>query len=152
MILSYLGLVNSLKTRRIFLYGNVRISLKISLKFVPKVRINIIPALVQIMAWRRYLNQWWLVYWRICASPSLNELTPSLLIFVNYIIANVACVWLTNLYQSCHIIPSQWYNPQHHHQHRKMVMMIMMMNDDADDDNECDCMVMLSHVLWWSHA
>ena len=29
------------------------ISLKISLKFVPKVRINNIPALVQIMAWRR---------------------------------------------------------------------------------------------------
>ena len=32
---------------------NARISLKISLKFVPKVRINNIPALVQIMAWRR---------------------------------------------------------------------------------------------------
>ena len=28
-------------------------SLKISLKFVPKVRINNIPALIQIMAWRR---------------------------------------------------------------------------------------------------
>ena len=35
---------------------------KISLKFVPKVRINNIPALVQIMAWRRhYLNKWWYV-------------------------------------------------------------------------------------------
>ena len=32
-------------------YGNVWISLKISLKFVPDVRINNIPALVQIMAW-----------------------------------------------------------------------------------------------------
>ena len=30
---------------------NVRISVKISLNFVPKVRINNIPALVQIMAW-----------------------------------------------------------------------------------------------------
>ena len=39
--------------KRIFFYENARISLKISLKFVPKVRINIIPALVQIMAWRR---------------------------------------------------------------------------------------------------
>ena len=39
--------------RRIFLNENVCISLKISLKFVPKVRINNIPALVQIMAWRR---------------------------------------------------------------------------------------------------
>ena len=37
----------------IFLNQNARISLKISLKFVPKVRINNIPALVQIMAWRR---------------------------------------------------------------------------------------------------
>ena len=36
----------------IFLHENVWISLKISLKFVPKVRINNIPALVQIMAWR----------------------------------------------------------------------------------------------------
>ena len=36
----------------IFLNENVWISLKISLKFVPNVRINNIPALVQIMAWR----------------------------------------------------------------------------------------------------
>ena len=37
----------------IFLNENEWISLKISLKFIPKVRINNIPALVQIMAWRR---------------------------------------------------------------------------------------------------
>ena len=37
----------------IFLNENVRISIKISLKFVPKISINNIPALVQIMAWRR---------------------------------------------------------------------------------------------------
>ena len=37
----------------IFLKENVSISIKIPLKFVPKVRINNIPALVQIMAWRR---------------------------------------------------------------------------------------------------
>ena len=37
----------------IFLNENAWISLKISLKFVPKVRINNILALVQIMAWRR---------------------------------------------------------------------------------------------------
>ena len=37
----------------IFLNENAWTSLKISLKFVPKVRINNIPALVQIMAWRR---------------------------------------------------------------------------------------------------
>ena len=39
--------------KRIFLNGNVRISIKISLKFVPKGPINNNPALVHIMAWRR---------------------------------------------------------------------------------------------------
>ena len=37
----------------IFENGNELILPRISLKFVPKVRINNIPALVQIMAWRR---------------------------------------------------------------------------------------------------
>ena len=37
----------------IFLNENIWISLKTSLKFVPEVRINNIPSLVQIMAWRR---------------------------------------------------------------------------------------------------
>ena len=37
----------------IFLNENIWISIKISLKFVPNVSINNIPALVQIMAWRR---------------------------------------------------------------------------------------------------
>ena len=39
--------------KRIFLNENVRISIKIALKFVPKGPINNVPALVQIMAWRR---------------------------------------------------------------------------------------------------
>ena len=39
--------------KRIFLNENVRISIKISPKFVPKSPINNNPALVQIMAWRR---------------------------------------------------------------------------------------------------
>ena len=39
--------------KHIFLNENVRISIKISLKFVSKGPINTIPALVQIMAWRR---------------------------------------------------------------------------------------------------
>ena len=37
----------------IFLNENVSISIKISLKFIPKGPIDNIPALVQIMAWRR---------------------------------------------------------------------------------------------------
>ena len=39
--------------KRIFLNENVWISIEVSLKFVPKGPINNIPALVQIMAWRR---------------------------------------------------------------------------------------------------
>ena len=39
--------------KSIFLNENIRIPIEISLKFVPKVPINNIPALVQIMAWRR---------------------------------------------------------------------------------------------------
>ena len=39
--------------KRIFFNENAWISIKFSLKFVPKVPINNIPALVQIMAWRR---------------------------------------------------------------------------------------------------
>ena len=41
----------------IFLNGNVRISIKISLKFLPKDPINSIPSLVQIMAWRQPGNK-----------------------------------------------------------------------------------------------
>ena len=39
--------------KRIFLTENVWISIKISMKFIPKGLINNIPALVQMMAWRR---------------------------------------------------------------------------------------------------
>ena len=39
--------------KRIFLNENIWILINISLKFVPKDSINNIPALVQIMAWRR---------------------------------------------------------------------------------------------------
>ena len=42
----------------IFLNDNVKISIQISLKFVPKGPINNIPALVQIMAWRRQAIIW----------------------------------------------------------------------------------------------
>ena len=39
--------------KRIFLNENILVPIKISLKFVPKGPINNIPALVQVMAWRR---------------------------------------------------------------------------------------------------
>ena len=59
------GLINTLMPRQdgrhlpddifkcIFMKENIWISIKISLKFVPKDPINNIPALVQVMAWRR---------------------------------------------------------------------------------------------------
>ena len=40
-------------SNRIFMNENVRISIEFSLKFVPKGPITNIPAMVQIMAWRR---------------------------------------------------------------------------------------------------
>ena len=43
--------------KHIFVNENVRISIKISLKFVPTGPINNVPALVQIMAWRRPGNK-----------------------------------------------------------------------------------------------
>ena len=63
----------------IFLNDNEWISLNISLKFIPKVRINNIPALVQIMACRRpgdkpLSEPMMVIYWCIYVSLSLNEL------------------------------------------------------------------------------
>ena len=68
-IYTYLFPFNSLRPRRdrrhfaddifkcVFLNENEWILLRISLKFVPKVRINNIPSLVQIMAWRRPVDK-----------------------------------------------------------------------------------------------
>ena len=47
------------------------IALTISLKFVPHVRINNIPTLVQIMACR-LVGQWWSIYWSTYASLGLR--------------------------------------------------------------------------------
>ena len=112
-----LHFINTLRPRRnkqhfaddifkcIFFNENVWISIKISPKFVPKGPINNIPALVQIMAWRRsgashYLNQWWLVYWCISASLGLNELRDPdlgwLYVFSSFPLAHL------------HPLPLQW--------------------------------------------
>ena len=66
--------------KRIFFNENVWISITIPLKFIPKGPINNIPAMVQIMAWRRpgdkpLSDKCWLVHWRIYASLGLNEFT-----------------------------------------------------------------------------
>ena len=58
--------------KRIFMNENVRISINISLKFVPKGLINNTPAW---SAPSHYLNQWWLIHWLTYASLGFNELT-----------------------------------------------------------------------------
>ena len=71
----------------IFLNENVQISIKISLKFVPKGPINNIPALVRIMAWRRAgdkpLSEPMMVSWltHICVTrPQWVNTTTALVI------------------------------------------------------------------------
>ena len=56
-------------------------------KFVIKVRIKHIPALVEIMTWCRpgdyqISEKWWLVYWRRYASLGLNELNNNMFICI----------------------------------------------------------------------
>ena len=64
----------------IFINENIRVSIKISLEFVPKSPINNIPALVQIMAWHRpggkplSESMMCVDYWRIYASLGPSEL------------------------------------------------------------------------------
>ena len=111
-LFDYLYQVNTLRPRQnprhfaddifksIFLNENARIALKISLKFVPDGPINNIPALVQIMAWRRLgdkplsepmmvsslthiclarpqwlKSSWWLA-WLMGRTPFINSLAP----------------------------------------------------------------------------
>ena len=63
--------------KRIFLNDNVRISIQISLKFVPRGSINNKPALIQVMAWRRTgdkpLPEEMLTQWRIYAAIAWGD-------------------------------------------------------------------------------
>ena len=89
---------------RIFINENIRISIKFSLKFVPKGPISNIQALVQIMpgaiqGTSHYLNQWWLVYWRIYASLGLNELMQFQVVLVMAAQAWTVSGWI--MYHVC---------------------------------------------------
>ena len=75
----------------IFLNQNIWISLKIPLKFVPRGPINNIPALVQIMAWRR---------------PGDKPLSEPMLVFVPTHICVTRPQWVNPLCSSGDII--QW--------------------------------------------
>ena len=70
----------------IFLNENVIISVKISLKFVPKGPINNIPALVQIMAWRRPSDK-----------PLSEAMMVSLLIFCTWPVSSEVTMGSSNL-------------------------------------------------------
>ena len=75
----------------ILLNENVWIPVEISLKFAPKGPVNKNPALVQIMAWNRPgdkpLSEPMIVYRRIYASLSLNDLSTASKAFVTLFIS-----------------------------------------------------------------
>ena len=74
--------------KRIFLNENVRISINISLKFVPMGPINNIPALVQIMAWRRPGDRP-LSFWKFAQSTILMNFQNSLTVELDIIMIMV---------------------------------------------------------------
>ena len=90
--------------KRISLNENIKISIKISLNFVPWGPINNIPALVQIMAWRQSgakplsEPQWWLDYRRIYVPFGLNEIMA---VMCNIAIHILSCL---NFYMYAFII------------------------------------------------
>ena len=92
----------------IFLNENGWISIKISLKIVPRGPINNIPALVQIMAWRwpddKPLSEpMWLIYWRIYASRGLNKLRYGWVI-ASKLIMNALIL------AKAYLVPGSWYS------------------------------------------
>ena len=102
----------------IFVNENAWISIKISLKFVPKAHINNIPALVQIMAWRRAgdkpLSEPMMVSLlthicvRIYASLGLNELTCKKL--ETRVCAQHCGCWCSDAEAPGHQYPECWGN------------------------------------------
>ena len=77
----------------IFLNENVWIPIKISLKFVPKGPINNIPALVQIMAWRR---------------PGDKPLSEPMMVSLPTHICVSRPQWVNGIYCRCCLIGRSW--------------------------------------------
>ena len=80
--------------RCIFLNENIWISLKIPLKFVPRGPINNIPALVQMMAWRR---------------PGDKPLSEPMLVFVPTHICVTRPEWVNGLFFGANGQNRTWY-------------------------------------------
>ena len=93
----------------IFLNENVWIPIKISLKFVPKVPINNIPALVQMLAWRRSgskplyepMRTSLLTYICVTRPQRVNDITAAqqntTKLYAYYVIYRCTVQWLTPL-------------------------------------------------------
>ena len=77
----------------------IRISMKISLKFVPNGSINDIPALVQIMAWRR---------------PGDKPLSEPIMIILLTHICVTRPQWVKNS-TTCHLVSNQYHGNFHSH-------------------------------------
>ena len=77
---------------RIFMNENVRISINISLRFVPKGLINNIPVLVEIMAWRR---------------PGDKPLSEPIMVNILTHICVTRPQWVNSPSISCSVITSQ---------------------------------------------
>ena len=93
----------------IFLNENVRISIKISLKFLPKGPINNNPSLVQIMAWRRSGD-------KPLSEPRMESLLTHICVtrpqWVKWIMPNYDCWWfgtITVTAPECHGILNHWW-------------------------------------------
>ena len=78
----------------IFLNENVWIMLRISLKFVPKIPINNIPALVQIMAWSR---------------PGDKPLSEPMMVSLLTHICDTQPQWVTVTWDACRVNLLIWH-------------------------------------------
>ena len=116
--------------KRIFLNENVWFSIEVSLKFVPKGPINNIPALVQIMAWRRPGD-------KPLFEPMMVSLLTHICVTRPQWVNNVAADY--QMTQRCHHIKLHKICPQ-------IRARMLMFNDESYKLN----LVLPQHKLrWW---
>ena len=134
------GTLNTLRPRQndaddifkcIFLNENIWISIKISLKFVPKGPINNIPLLVQIMAWHRSGDKPLFepvmesLLTHICVTrPQWVNFTPGILLYIHstrcIVLPGVSLHRLQRIWQ----IPSSCCNRQYYKEVRMLLFLL----------------------------
>ena len=103
--------------KRIFLNENVIISIKISLKFVPKGSINNNPALVQKMAWRRSDDKPIFEPMMVSLLTHICVIRPqwvhgAMCRSINVSWVNLTGIWIQLLFNTCvYILRTYWYIP-----------------------------------------